>query len=78
MALFGEVKRRDYACALDETVIHIYTREEIQWLLKIDKKFQSLLLNKMANRLVNLEQKLTSLVFKDSRSIKNFDQPKDC
>ena len=68
MALFGEVKRRDYACALDVTVIHIYTKEEIQRVLKIDEKFQSLLLNKMANRVINLEQKLTSLVFKDSRS----------
>jgi len=68
MALFGEVVRRDYACTLDVTVIHIYTREEIQRLLKIDKQFQFLLLNKMASRVINIEQKLTSLVFKDSRT----------
>jgi len=58
----------DHACTLDVTVIHIYTREEIQRLLKIDKQFQFLLLNKMASRVINIEQKLTSLVFKDSRT----------
>jgi len=68
MALFGEVERRDYACTLQVTVLHIYTREEIQRLLKIDQKFQFLLLNKMANRVINIEQRLTALVFKDSRS----------
>jgi len=68
MALFGEAKRRDYACTLALTVIHIYTKEEIQRLLKVDKKFQFLLLNKMANQVISMEHKLTSLVFNDSRS----------
>lgn len=68
MALFGEGTRRDSAYTLDVTVIYIYTREAIQKLLKTDNKFQFLLLNKMANQVLNLEQRLTSLVFKDSRS----------
>ena len=68
MALFGEARRRDDAYALDVAVIHIYIKEEIQRLLKLDAKFQFLLLNKMANQVVNLEQRLTSLVFKDSRT----------
>jgi len=68
MALLGEAVRRDDAHALDVSVIHIYSREEIQRLLKSDPKFQFLLLNKMANQVMNLEQRLTSLVFKDSRT----------
>jgi len=68
MALFGEVIRRDAAYTLDITVVHIYTREAIQKLLKVDAKFQFLLLNKMANQVLDLEHRLTSLVFKDSRS----------
>jgi len=68
MTLFGEATRMDYACTIEAATIHIYPREEIQHLLKSNVQLQSLLLNKIANRRINIEQRLTSIVFKTSRS----------
>lgn len=68
MGLFGEKIRIDDAYALDDAVIHIYPVREIQQVLKLDSTFQYLLLSKMANQVINLEQRYSSLVFKDSRT----------
>lgn len=68
MALFGETIRRNHAYTLEVAVIHSYTKEAILELLKFDSKFRRLLLYKLGNQVVNLEQRLTSLVFNDSRT----------
>lgn len=68
MALFGEQERRDYAFTLEDTTIHVYTKEEIRNLLHTDGKFQFLLLKKMAGQVISMEQRLTSMAFRDSRS----------
>lgn len=68
MALFGEQERRDYAFTLEDTTIHIYTKEEIRSLLHSDSKFQFILLNKMARQVISMEHRLTSMAFRDSRS----------
>jgi len=68
MALFGELKRKDYACALEITTLHIYDLEKIQKLLESDSKFQFLILRNMVNRVIDIEERMTSLVFNDSRS----------
>lgn len=68
MALFGEQQRRDYAFTLEDTTIHVYTKEEIRNLLHSDGKFQFLLLKKMAGQVISMEQRLTSMAFRDSRS----------
>ena len=67
MALFGTQNRRDYACVLENAVIQEYEVIEIQNLLKSNPKFQFLLLDKMARQVVDIEQRINSLVFKNSR-----------
>ena len=67
-ALFEEKTRINDVCILDDAVIRMHSIAEIQQLLESDPKFQYLLLSKMANQVANLEQRYSSLVFKDSRT----------
>lgn len=68
MVLFEEKERNDYAFALEDTTIHSYTKEIIKKVLLTNNKFQLLLLNNIANQVRSMEQRITSMIFTDSRS----------
>lgn len=68
MALFEEEERTDYAFTLEDTTIHSYTKGIIKKVLITDNKFQLLLLKNIANQVRIMEQRITSMIFTDSRS----------
>ncbi|MBK7475122.1 MAG: Crp/Fnr family transcriptional regulator [Haliscomenobacter sp.] len=67
-SLVGEEKRRDFALALEETAICAVTLEEMKSLMREHSALSLFLLRIMGSRMLEMEQRLESLVFKDSRS----------
>ncbi|MBK8879932.1 MAG: Crp/Fnr family transcriptional regulator [Haliscomenobacter sp.] len=67
-SLVGEEKRRDFALALEETAICAVTLEEMKSLMREHSALGLFLLQIMGSRMLEMEQRLESLVFKDSRS----------
>ncbi|MBK8041628.1 MAG: Crp/Fnr family transcriptional regulator [Haliscomenobacter sp.] len=67
-SLIGEEKRRDFAIALEETTICAVTLEEMKSLMRDHSALSLFLLRIMGSRMLEMEQRLESLVFKDSRS----------
>jgi CRP/FNR family transcriptional regulator, cyclic AMP receptor protein len=69
LALAGEEKRSDFAQVMDEgTTICPLSIEELKELMKEDKELSFRLLKLVGLRLMRLERKLESLVFKDART----------
>ncbi|MFK7935838.1 MAG: Crp/Fnr family transcriptional regulator [Saprospiraceae bacterium] len=68
LALMGREKRRDFAIALEQTVICVISTEQIKLLMKDRSGLSMFLLQIMGNRVLEMEQRLESLVFKDSRT----------
>lgn len=72
--VFGELslitpdKRRDFAQAMETTVLCMLTMSEIHSLMRNYKGFSLFMLNIMGRRIIELERRLESLVFKDSRT----------
>ncbi|MBK6947295.1 MAG: Crp/Fnr family transcriptional regulator [Haliscomenobacter sp.] len=66
-SLVGEEKRRDFALALEETAICAVTLEEMKSLMREHSALGLFLLQIMGSRMLEMEQRLESLVFKDSR-----------
>jgi CRP/FNR family cyclic AMP-dependent transcriptional regulator len=67
-SLIGEEKRRDFAIALEETTICAVTLDEMKSLMRDHSALSLFLLRIMGSRMLEMEQRLESLVFKDSRS----------
>ncbi len=67
-SLIGEEKRRDFAIALEETTVCAVTLEEMKSLMRDHSALGLFLLRIMGSRMLEMEQRLESLVFKDSRS----------
>ena len=68
MALVGENKRRDFAYAMEKTMICIITVNEMHGLMREHNALGLFLMKIMGSRILEMEQRLESLVFKDSRS----------
>jgi len=68
LALVGEKKRRDFAFAMEETVVCILSVEEAGALMRERSGLSMFLMNIMGSRMLEMEQRLESLVFKDSRT----------
>lgn len=68
MVLVGENKRRDFALAMEETSVCVVTLEELKSLMKENNSLQHFLMKVIGNRVLSVEKRLESLVFKDSRS----------
>ena len=64
LALIGEEKRRDFALAMEQTVICIMTLEEMKSIMKSHSGISLFLMKIMGNRVLDMEQRLESLVFK--------------
>lgn len=67
-SLIGEGKRRDFAIAQEETTVCAVTLEEMKSLMRDHSALSLFLLRIMGSRMLEMEQRLESLVFKDSRS----------
>ncbi len=68
LALVGESKRRDFAYALEETSVCVITMDELQSLMLENTGLQLFLMKIIGRRVMTVEKRLESLVFKDSRS----------
>ncbi len=68
LALIGEDKRRDFAYAMEDTTICAISAEEMRSLMRNRSELNLFLMRIMGTRMLELEQRLESLVFKDSRS----------
>lgn len=68
LSLIGEDKRRDFAFAMEATTLCIITVEEMKDLMKEYSGLQLFIMKIMGNRVLDMEQRLESLVFRDSRT----------
>lgn len=68
LALSGLECRNDYAIALENTVIKSMKVSELKRKMRINNDLNIFLLNLMGKRLMKMENRLESLVFKDSRT----------
>jgi len=68
LALIGQEKRKDIAQALEKTEVCIMERNAIGSLVKNHSGLYMFLMKVIGNRAVEMEKRLESLVFKDSRS----------
>lgn len=68
LALVGEEKRRDFAYAMEETTVCVVTIPEMKSLMREHNGLNLFLMKIMGSRMLEMEHRLESLVFKDSRT----------
>lgn len=68
LSLMNDGKRRDFACAMEPTKVCILMADEIRRLMREHNGLNTLFLRLIGSRLLEMENRLESLVFKDSRS----------
>ena len=68
LALVGEGSRRDFAYVMEDTDVCALTVDEMKGLIKDHSSLSLLMMKIMGNRVLDMEQRLESLVFKDSRT----------
>lgn len=66
--LTGETLRRDFAQALEKTEVCVMPKDEMTNLFKQHNPLFLFVMNIIGNRAIEMEKRLESLVFKDSRS----------
>lgn len=68
LVLIGENKRRDYAIALEDTRICCINSAQMKNLIKDHSSLSMFFMKMMGSKVIEMENRLESLVFKDSRS----------
>lgn len=68
LAIAGEAKRRDFAYVMENVTTCLVSRDQMGNLMKEHNGLQLFLMRAMGSRVLEMEQRLESLVFKDSRS----------
>ncbi|RMF30271.1 MAG: Crp/Fnr family transcriptional regulator [Bacteroidetes bacterium] len=68
LALVGEKNRRDFAVAMEDSIACVCTVEEMRALMKDHSALSLFLMRIMGSRMLEMEQRLEALVFKDSRT----------
>ena len=68
LAMVGEAKRREFAFAMEDTNVCMTTLDELKGLIKENSGLQLFLMKVIGKRILSVEKRLESLVFKDSRS----------
>lgn len=68
LALIGEERRRDFAVAMEATEICLMTIKEMKILMKERSGLEYFIMKIIGSRLLKMEKRLESLVFKDSRT----------
>ncbi len=67
-SILGAQKRKDFAIAADTTELSILTQEEFNYLVKKYAALNILMMQIMSDRVSEMEERLESLVFKDSKT----------
>lgn len=68
LSLIGENKRRDFAYAMENTELCILTVTDMKALMRDHSSLSLFLMKIMGSRMLEMEQRLEALVFKDSRT----------
>jgi CRP-like cAMP-binding protein len=68
LSMIGETKRRDFAFAMEDTKLCAISVDEMKSLMKDHNSISLFLMKIMGSRVLAMEQRLESLVFKDSKS----------
>ena len=68
LAMLGENKRRDYAIALEDTDVCMISSEQMKDLIQDHSSLSMFFMKLMGSKVIEMENRLESLVFKDSRS----------
>jgi CRP-like cAMP-binding protein len=68
LAMAGEERRKDFAQAMEETIICPLTIDELKMLMYDNKELSFKILKLIGLRIMKLERKLELLVFKDART----------
>jgi len=68
LSLIGAQKRRDFAYAMESTTVCVITVDEMKSLMREYNGLQLFIMKIMGNRVLEMEQRLESLVFRDSRT----------
>jgi len=68
LSLIGEEKRRDFAYAMEDTSLCILTVVDMKALMRDHNSINLFLMKIMGSRMLEMEQRLEALVFKDSRT----------
>lgn len=68
LALLGEGQRHDFATALEETNTCVVTLEELRGLMRDRSELNLFFMRMFGGRQLEMERRLESLVFRDSRS----------
>lgn len=68
LALIGEARRRDFAIATESTNVCVIAKEELKEMMREYSELTLFLMRIIGARKLEMEQRLESLVFKDSRT----------
>lgn len=68
LSITGEARRRDFAYVMEDTDVCTVTTSEMKALFRDHNALQGFFLRLMGSRIIEMESRLESLVFKDSRS----------
>jgi len=68
LSIIGENTRRDFAYVMEDTQCCILTVDEMKGLMMDHSKLSLFFMKMMSSRVLEMESRLESLVFKDSRS----------
>jgi len=68
LSMIGEGKRRDFAYAMEDSQACVLTTDEMKDVMKDHNGLSLFFMKIMGSRVLEMEQRLESLVFKDSRS----------
>ncbi len=68
LSLVGEIKRRDFAIAMENTGVCIMSVPDIKNMMREHSGLSLFMMKIMGSRVLDMEQRLESLVFKDSRT----------
>ena len=68
LSLIGEEKRRDFAYVMETTTVCTISVNEMKSLMREHNGLQLFIMKIMGNRVLEMEQRLESLVFRDSRT----------
>ena len=68
LSIIGESKRRDFAIAMEDSEACVLTVSEMKGMMREHSGLSLFLMKIMGSRVLEMEQRLESLVFKDSRT----------
>ncbi len=68
LSLIGEDKRRDFAYAMEDTVACVMSVKDMKSMMRDHSALGLFLMKIMGSRMLEMEQRLESLIFKDSRT----------